>query len=167
MAEHLGIKKLHLNKKGNSLLANNFLKYLRSTFWDDIDSNCFEVNVHECESKLDIPDCLSDVVSDRSLKVICTKNPNQIVEAQFNINSLRNKFDILTHQISWNLDVMLISETKLNNSFRESQFKIPAYSSPFRFDWDQNGRGIMVFVREDITAKFLSFDDKPIEALFI
>ena len=30
--EHLGIKRLHLNKKGNSLLANNFLKYLRSTF---------------------------------------------------------------------------------------------------------------------------------------
>ena len=167
MAEHLGIKKLHLNKKGNSLLANNFLEYLRSTFWDDIDSNCIKVNVYECESKLDIPDCLSDVVSDRSLKVICTKNPNQIVVAQFNINSLRNKFDILTHQISWNLDVMLISETKLNNSFPESQFKIPAYSSPFRFDWDQNGRGIMVFVREDITAKFLSFDDKPIEALFI
>ena len=25
----------------------------------------------------------------------------------------------------------------------------------------------MVFVREDITAKFLSFEDKPIEALFI
>ena len=32
MEEHLGIKKLHLNKKGNSLLADNFLKYLRSTF---------------------------------------------------------------------------------------------------------------------------------------
>ena len=32
MEEHLGIKKLHLNKKGNSLLAKNFLKYLRSTF---------------------------------------------------------------------------------------------------------------------------------------
>ena len=32
MEEHLGIKKLHLNKKGNPLLANNFLKYLRSTF---------------------------------------------------------------------------------------------------------------------------------------
>ena len=30
--EHLSIKKLHLNKKGNSLLANNFLKYLRSAF---------------------------------------------------------------------------------------------------------------------------------------
>ena len=92
MAEHLGIKKLHLNKKGNSLLANNFLKYLRSTFWDDIDSNCFEVNVHECESKLDIPDRLSDVVSERSLKVIRTKNPNWIVLAHLNLNSYRPNF---------------------------------------------------------------------------
>ena len=32
MEEHLGIKKLHLNKKGNSLLANNFLRYLICTF---------------------------------------------------------------------------------------------------------------------------------------
>ena len=57
----------------NSFLTNNFLKYLRSTFCDDIDSNCFEVNVHGCESKLDIPDRLSDVVSKRSLKVIRAK----------------------------------------------------------------------------------------------
>ena len=167
MEEHLGIKKLHLNKKGNSLLANNFLKYLRSTFWDDIDSNCFEVNVHECESKLDIPDRLSDVVSERSLKVIRTKNPNRIVLSHLNINSLRNKFDILTDQISGNVDVMVISETKLDDSFPESQFKIPGYSSSFRLDRDQNSGGIMVFVREDITVKFLSFEDKPFETLFI
>ena len=62
---------------------------------------------------------------------------------------------------------MVISETKLDDSFPESQFKIPGYSSPFRLDRDQNGGGIMVFVREDITAKFLSCEDKPIEALFI
>ena len=29
--EHLGVKKLHLNKRGNSVLASNILKYLRST----------------------------------------------------------------------------------------------------------------------------------------
>ena len=84
MEEHLGIKKLHLNKKGNSLLANNFLKYLRSTFWDDIDSNCFEVNVNECESKLNLPDRLSNVVSERSLKEIRTKNLNWVVLAHLN-----------------------------------------------------------------------------------
>ena len=80
---------------------------------------------------------------------------------------MRNKFDILTDQITGNLDVMVISETKLDDSFPESQFKIPGYSSPFRLDRDQHGGGIMAFVREDITAKFLSFEDKPIEALFI
>ena len=30
--EHLGNKKLHLNKRGNTVLANNLLKYLRSAF---------------------------------------------------------------------------------------------------------------------------------------
>ena len=30
--KHLGIKKLYLNKRGNSLLATNFLRYMQSTF---------------------------------------------------------------------------------------------------------------------------------------
>ena len=30
--EHVGNKKLHLNKRGNTVLANNLLKYLRSAF---------------------------------------------------------------------------------------------------------------------------------------
>ena len=99
--------------------------------------------------------------------MIRTKNPNRIVLAHLNINSLRNKFDILTDQISEDVDVMVISETKLDYSFPESQFKIPGYSSPIRLDRDQNCGGIMVFVHKDITAKFLSFEDKPIKALFI
>ena len=62
---------------------------------------------------------------------------------------------------------MVISETKLVDSFSESQFKIPGYSTPFYLDHDRNGGGIMVFVREDTTGKFLYFEDKPIEALYI
>ena len=80
---------------------------------------------------------------------------------------MRNKFDILTDQITGNVDIMVISETKLDDSFPESQLKIFGYASPFCLDRDENGRGIMVFVCEDITAIFLSFEDKPIEALFI
>ena len=30
--EHLGNKKLHLNKKGNTVFANNLLNYLRAAF---------------------------------------------------------------------------------------------------------------------------------------
>ena len=97
--------------------------------------------------------------------MIRTKNPNRIVLAHLNINSLRNKFDI--DQITGNVDVMVISDTKLDDSFPESQFKIPGYSSIFRLDRDQNGGGIMVFVLEDITTTFLSFEDKPIEELLL
>ena len=70
---------------------------------------------------------------------------------------MRNKSDILTDQITGNVDIMNISETKLDDSFPESQLKIPGYSSPVRLDRDQNGGRIMVFVRQDITAKFFFF----------
>ena len=55
---------------------------------------------------------------------------------------------------------MVISETKLDDSFPESQFKIPGYSSPFRLDWHQNGGSTMVSFQS-------SRINKPIEALFI
>ena len=102
-----------------------------------------------------------------ALKEIRAKNLNRIVLAHLNINSLRNKFDIFTNQITGNVDVLIISGTKVDDSFPEGQFKIPGYSSPFRLDRDQNGGVIMAFVRQGITAKFLSFDDKAIEALYI
>ena len=107
-----------------------------------------------------------DVVVFKSLKDVRIKNLNRIVLAHLNISSLRNKFDLLTDQIKGNVDVLVISETKLDDSFPTGQFKIPGYASPSRLDRDENGGGIMVFVREDIPVKFLSSENKPIEAFF-
>ena len=65
-----------------------------------------------------------------------------------------------------NVDVLVISATKLDDSFPAGQFKIPGFASPFRLDRNQNGGWIIVFVREDIPVKYLSSEDKPIEAFF-
>ena len=92
---------------------------------------------------------------------------NRIVLAHLNINSLRNKFDLLADQIKGNVDVLAISETKLDDSFPAGQFKIPGYASPFRLDRNQNGGRILVFVRDNILVKFLSSEEKSIEAFFI
>ena len=89
---------------------------------------------------------------------------NRIILAHLNINSSRNKPDLLVDQIKGNVDVLAISETKLDDSFPAGQFKIPGYTSPFRLDQNQNGGGILVFVREDIPVKFLSSEEKPTEA---
>ena len=66
--------------------------------------------------------------------------------AHLNINSLRNKFDLLADQIKDNVDVLAISETKLDYSFPVRQSKITGHASPFRLDRDQNRGGILVFV---------------------
>ena len=84
-----------------------------------------------------------------------------------NINSLRIKFDTHVHQIKGNVDVLVISETKLDESFPEGQFKIPGFATPFRRDRNEFGGGIMVFVREDIPSKLISKETLDIEGIFI
>ena len=85
-----------------------------------------------------------------------------------NINSIRNKFDELKMSISGNVDVLVITETKLDDSFPTGQFFIEGFSTPFRLDRNSRGGGILIYVREDIPSKQLSkhtFND-GIEGIF-
>ena len=74
-----------------------------------------------------------------SLKAIRKRNLNRIVVAHLNINSLRNKFDYLIEQITGNIDILMISETKLDSSFPTGQFLINGYSEPFKIDRNSQG----------------------------
>ena len=66
-----------------------------------------------------------------------------------------------------NVDILMISETKLDESFPDGQFTVKGYSKPFRLDRNKNGGGIMLYVREDIPARLISVEKSPIEAMFI
>ena len=59
-------------------------------------------------------------------------NPNRVVIGHININSLRNKFDDLKFLFQGNVDIMVITATKLDDSFPSSQFCIDGYSKPLR-----------------------------------
>ena len=61
----------------------------------------------------------------------------------------------------------MISEIQLDNSFREDQFLIPEHSSPYRFDRNCQGGGIMLYVREDIPSKLLSIENRTSEGFYI
>ena len=100
----------------------------------------------------------------KSLKEVRLKNPNRIVLAHLNINSLRNNFDAL---VSGNVDVLVLSETKIDESFPKGQFKIPGFCTPFCLDLDRFGGGILVYVQENLSAKLLSSEAKTIEGIFI
>ena len=67
------------------------------------------------------------------------------------------------------LDILIITETKLDNTFPVSQFHIDGYSKPYRLDRNRNGGGIITYVREDISNRMLTRHNFPdnIEGLFI
>ena len=87
--------------------------------------------------------------------------------AHVNINSLRLKFDSVVEKITGNVDILMISETKLDNSFPEGQFLIDGYSKPFRIDRNSHGGGIMLYVRADIPSKLLSAELLPMEGFYV
>ena len=64
------------------------------------------------------------------------------------MNSIQNKFDSLKFLVAKNLDILVVSETKLDSTFPPGQFLIAGFKHPFRYDRNQNGGGILVYVRE-------------------
>ena len=84
------------------------------------------------------------------------RNLNCLIFGQININSIRNKFELLYCLVSNNIDVLLIPETKIDNTFSVSQFCLPGYLVPFRLDCTGNGGGVMLYVKEHIPCRMLS-----------
>ena len=94
-------------------------------------------------------------------------NVNKIIFAHLNINSVRNKFDLVADLMRGKIDVLMTSELKIDDSFHDSQFFIEGYSAPYRLHRNRNGGGIMLFVRNDIPSKTISIEKVPIESFLI
>ena len=58
-----------------------------------------------------------------------------------NINSIRNKFDSFKYLIDENIGIILLSETKLNDTFPVNQFIINGFHAPYRADRTDKGVG--------------------------
>ena len=57
---------------------------------------------------------------------------DKLIIAHLSINSIRNKFDYLSFMVENNADILLISETKLDDSFPLGLFKKCGFSMPYR-----------------------------------
>ena len=89
------------------------------------------------------------------LKNLRLKNVGRLVVGYLNIISVRNKFEGLKDFVSDHIDVLMVAETKIDNSFPKGQFFIQGYSELFRLDRNSNGGGLLVYVKEDIPSKQL------------
>ena len=100
------------------------------------------------------------------LKKLRIANVNRIIIGHLNINSIRNKIDNLADIVSDKIDILLITETKIDKSFPNTQFLINCYSEPIRLDRTAHGGGLLLYIRKDITFKNLNLKFSGIECIF-
>ena len=122
-----------------------------------IASTSFKENEKRDKSPYDIFQALRD------------KKKDNVIIAHLNINFLQNKFDTLAKLVQGKVDILIISETKIDKSFTSSQFMIDGFSLPFREDRNTYGGGLLIYVREDIPCKRLKTNKTAgdIEGIFI
>ena len=84
-----------------------------------------------------------------STKSIKTKRSKNLFFDHLNVNSIRYKFVSIQELIKRTFDTFLTSETKIDDSFPNAQFKIEGYKS-FRKDRDAFGGGHLLYVNEKL-----------------
>ena len=63
------------------------------------------------------PRIFDDVVGNPDSRAIRKKNLNKLIIPHLNVNSLRNKLEFLKEQIHDNVDILMISESKIDAIF--------------------------------------------------
>ena len=71
---------------------------------------------------------------------------------------MRNKFDLLAEGIKEKVHVLMILETKIDETFPSRQINIERYKPGYRFDRNCHGDGILVYVRKNIPSKLIEMN---------
>ena len=154
---HLRMKKVNLNSKRNTAFAKNLINFVEN--WNESlknldfikESSSVESSSTDCKSKSPIS---KDLDKNKSLRQFCKLYPKKIKITHIIINPIRNKLDLLSDQVKGNVDILMISETKIDKNSPTCQFEIDGFNTPFWAGMAQNGGDIMLYVREDLPVKF-------------
>ena len=140
----------HLLESGKTKLAENFTYFLNNSYWlSPYDYTHLHGNIqHTYSQLLNTKNCESisaksilntnasdeENIENNVLKNLRLKSPNKVIIGHININSLRNKFELLTEMVQDKINLLMISKTKLDSSFLNAQFYMKSYSKPYRLD---------------------------------
>ena len=88
-----------------------------------------------------------------SLRKSRLRNVNKVIIGNINTNSLPGNFDQIKEVILKNADILVITQTKIDGTFPLGQFYVEGFTMPYSLDRNCNGRGVIIYVREDIPSK--------------
>ena len=72
------------------------------------------------------------------IKELRIENANKAIIGNLNINSIINKFEQLKGTVLKYIDILVVTETKLDKTFLESLFLIDGFSKSYRLDRHKN-----------------------------
>ena len=81
---------------------------------------------------------------------------NNFSIVHYNINSItaENRLEELADVCKLlNINILILTESKLNNTFTNDLIKLPNYNEPIRSDRDRNGGGCLIYVADNLTYK--------------
>jgi len=114
---------------------------------------------------------VKDVIDLEEFERLCHKNINNPKIGYLNINHIRNKIIDLECMIKdTDFAYLAIAETKIDDSFPNTQFNINGYLNPkeFRRDRNGNGGGMLIYIKKGIPCKRLKkFECQEIETIAI
>ena len=137
--KHLGYKGLHLNGFGSSRLAINLISVIKK-LWNDASYPTDFLKYKYSKAKITNPNIkiyshlersstdnssftdeneenIESTFSLKKLKATRIANIKRLIIGHININSVQYKFEMLWNSIKGNLDILMISETKLDSTF--------------------------------------------------
>ena len=95
-----------------------------------------------------------------SLFIIRKHHSNKVIMAHIDVNSLRNKFDTLTTSVTEYIDILMISGTKLDNTFPYALYHLKEFSNSYRLNRNSHDGGILACVRDNIPSNLVKLRQK-------
>ena len=97
-------------------------------------------------SSSDCPDKQFNGISFSTLHKLRKSNPFRVMVGHIKVNSVRKKFEPLKEMNNYNIDIFLVSETKLVDTFLVGQFYFDGYSAPYLLGTTSHGGGIFLYI---------------------
>ena len=141
---HLNKSKLHLNKKGTSILTRNLQEIISNWLICPVPYSNDDLSENENQ------------VAQNPLKTL--KHGNDILFSYLNVNSVRNKFNEINEVILKHVDILCVAETKLDSSFPNSQFSVHGFKEPLRLDVSGRSGGLMLYAKSHLPLRRLECD---------
>ena len=134
------------------------MKYKKSKFTsasaeDKVEDSCntflTELNTEPCETTTE-----NDI--NLVLRKLHVSYPNNVIIGHLNITFIRKKYEMLQFLLADYIDILMISESKVDGTFSSSQFQTYGFRTLYRLDRKDRRGGILLLVRENLMTSLLS-----------